>query len=184
MKSFLPLTFLVLFFASSLVSNAAPVLEHHLWWTNDELHLLLTASENLPSSKRQHVSYFLSFKNTWLIETEGLINHFLKEHSLQVAAFDGGDSSFEGRHHFTAHVVLKKVKPVKRHKECKLMAFVYTSDSQSKDLVDMCSQKIDIEAPKFRSEWRELGQFSGGIESGKRGAWIRSFWRGLLGVKS
>lgn len=183
MKFFLSIACLVFFLLTSLSSAAAPTMEHHHWWTNDELHLVLTASDDLPKSKQQHVRYFLQFKNTWLVETEGLINHYLKEHSLQISAFDGGDSSFDGRHHFTAHIVFKKSKKSSRHNECKLMAFVYTSDSQSKDLVDMCSQKIDIEAPQFRREWRELGQFAGGLEAGKKGAWIRSFWRALIGVK-
>ena len=174
----------LLFIAFSInVQADNPKLNFHEWWTSDELHLFIDLEGQMPAPEQNQASYFLTFKNTWVIEAEGIINSRLKRNALKVGSVTAGESSNGLEHHLTLHIVLKQVATEKRHKQCNVMAFIYTTTSDTKDLKKACSDKIDKELVEFKKEWKPIYFFNGTVENKGSTKLHRTRWHGVIGVK-
>jgi len=160
-----------------------PVVNFHEWWTSNDLHLLISLEGEMPRPDQNQAAYFLNFKNTWVVEAEGIINSRLKHHALQVGSLTAGESNDGTDHHLTLHIILKQVKKENRHKQCNIMAFIYTSNSDKKNLKQTCVEKIEKELVNFKKEWKVEHFFFGYVENGNNTQMHRTRWHGVIGVK-
>ncbi len=154
-------------------------LETKEWWTSNHLHLNLTLKGQMPSPSQSQAKYFLNFKNKWVIEAEGYVNNKLKNHSLQVESVNVGESNFGGDHTLSAHIILRQVPEANKHKSSNIMAFIYTSESSSKNLGKACKDKLNTELKSFKKDWKVIGNFLGEVSNAQH----RTRWEGVIGVK-
>lgn len=171
-----------------LIATPSPVVEDiklmtHDWWTSDRLHLVITVQGKMPDPSQDQAKYFLSFKNQWVIEAEGFINHKLKNHSLKIESMTAGESETNRNHTLDVHVVLKQVSDSKRDKACNIMAFIYTTNSPDKNIEKSCLDKLDEELQNFKKTWKPIIFFRGFIKNGDNRTTHRTHWEAVIGVK-
>lgn len=182
MKNKLPIvfwSFLFLIASQSNIYSQSAKFDSHDWWSVNHLNLSMSQKEPMPDASTNQAKHFLSFKKNWVIEAEGLINHHLKQNSLQIESLTVGENNFNGKHVLTINVAFKQVQDSDRHNQANIMAFVYTTDSPAKDLSKVCKEKLNKELIAFKKDWKVLGNLKGEIENDQH----RIEWAGVIGVK-
>ncbi len=158
-------------------------LQTHDWWTSDHLHMVITVTGKMPDPNNDQAKYFLNFKNQWVIEAEGFINHKLKNHSLKIVSMTAGESEINRNHTLDVHIVMEQVPDSKRDKSCNIMAFIYTTASSDKDIEKSCLDKLNEELKTFKKDWKPIVFFRGFIKNGNSKVTHRTHWEAVIGVK-
>jgi len=174
--------------STSILSMPSPTVEDvklttHDWWTSGHLHLVITVQGKMPDPSQDQAKYFLNFKNQWVIEAEGFINHQLKNHSLKIESMTAGESETNREHTLDVHIVLKQVTDSKRDKSCNIMAFIYTTNSPDKNIEKSCLEKLDEELQVFKKTWKPIIFFRGFIKNGDSKTTHRTHWEAVIGVR-
>jgi len=174
---------LPLFTAASGQANTNISSEVQEWWTKNHLHLVVSFQGNMPSPNKDQAAYFLNFKNNWIVETEGLINQKLKANDLKMESITVGETAMNQQHHMTIHVVMKQANVGDTHKQCNIMAFIYTTTSADKNLKTACLKKLNDELTSFKKTWEVFRFFHGEVENKGSNKTHRTRWEGVLGVR-